>query len=61
LPADSSFHLNASSDTGSINSDFPVNVQHSGAGASASGDVGSSPKATVTLHTDTGSISLHKA
>lgn len=61
LLSDSSFHLNASSSTGSINSDFPVNVQHSGAGSTANGDVGSSPQATVTLHTDTGSISLHKA
>jgi hypothetical protein len=60
LPSDSSFHLNASSSTGSINSDFPVNVQHSGASSTANGDVGSSPQATVTLHTDTGSISLHK-
>lgn len=61
LPADSSFHLNASSSTGSINNDFSVNVQLSGASASANGDVGSSPQATVSLHTDTGSINLHKA
>ena len=61
LPADSSFHLDASSSTGSINNDYSVTVQHSGASASANGDVGSSPRATVTLHTDTGSISLHKA
>jgi hypothetical protein len=62
LPDNSSFHVDASTDTGSINSDFPgVNVQHADiTGASAHSDVGSSPGATVTLKTDTGSISLHQ-
>src|SRR5215467_10178123 len=62
LPGNSSFHLDASTDTGSINSDFPgVNVQHSNfTGGNVNSDVGSSPGATVTLKTDTGSISLHQ-
>jgi len=62
LPSNSSFHVDATTDTGSINSDFPsVNVQHSDfTGASAHGDVGNVPGATVTLKTDTGSISLHQ-
>ena len=62
LPGNSSFHVDASTDTGSINSDFPgVNVQHGDfTGASVHSDVGSSPGATVTLKTDTGSINLHQ-
>ncbi len=62
LPGNSSFHVDATTDTGSINSDFPgVNVQHGDfTGASAHSDVGNVPGATVTLKTDTGSISLHQ-
>src|SRR5215469_18052637 len=62
LPGNSSFHVDASTDTGSINSDFPgVNVQHGDfTGASVHSDVGSSPSTTVTLKTDTGSISLNQ-
>src|SRR5437660_3228011 len=62
LPANSSFHVDASTDTGSINSDFTeVNVQKEDfASNTAHGDVGSNPNATVTLKTNTGSINLHK-
>ena len=62
LPGNSSFHVDASTNTGSITSDFPgVNVQHGDfTGASAHSDVGNAPGATVTLKTDTGSISLHQ-
>jgi hypothetical protein len=62
LPADSVFHVNASTDTGSINTNFPgVIVQHRQVvGADASGDVGSSPQATVTLRTNTGSVNLYQ-
>ena len=61
LPAASSFHLIASTDTGSINSDFPVNIQHPNVtGASVNSDVGSSPKAMVTLKVNTGAINLHR-
>ena len=61
LPANSSFHLVASTDTGSINSDFPVTIQHPNVtGASVDSDVGGSPKVTVTLKANTGAINLHK-
>jgi hypothetical protein len=62
LPADSVFHVNASTDTGSINTNFSgVFVQHRQmVGADASGDVGSSPQATVTLRTNTGSVNLYQ-
>ncbi len=63
LPASSVFHVDATTDTGSITSDFPgVNVQHPNfTGAVAHGDVGSSPQATVTLSTNTGSINLRQS
>jgi hypothetical protein len=61
LPGNSSFHMIASTDTGSITSDFPVNIQHpSVTGAKVDSDVGSSPQVTVTLNANTGSIALHK-
>jgi DUF4097 and DUF4098 domain-containing protein YvlB len=63
LPAGSSFHLDASTDTGSVTSNFPgVNVQHPNfTGAVVHSDVGSSPQATVTMSTNTGSINLHES
>jgi DUF4097 and DUF4098 domain-containing protein YvlB len=63
LPASSAFHLDATTDTGSITSDFPgVNVQHPNfTGAIAHSDVGSSPQATITMTTNTGSITLHES
>jgi hypothetical protein len=63
LPASSVFHVDATSDTGSITSDFPgVSVQHPNFTSSvAHSDVGSSPQATVSLSTNTGSIYLHQS
>ena len=63
LPASSAFHLDANTDTGSITSDFPgVYVQHPNfTGAIAHSDVGSAPQATITMTTNTGSISLHES
>lgn len=63
LPASSAFHLDASTDTGSITSDFPgVYVQHPNfTGAVVHSDVGSSPQATITMTTNTGSINLHQS
>jgi hypothetical protein len=60
LPTESVFHVDASTDTGSINTNFAgVMVQpHQFTGADAHGDVGSSPQATVSLRTNTGSINL---
>jgi hypothetical protein len=62
LPAESVFHVDASTDTGSINTNFPgVVVQHREVtGADAHGNVGSSPQATITLGTNTGSINLYQ-
>jgi hypothetical protein len=62
LPASSVFHIDANTDTGSITSDFPgVSVQHPNfTGAVAHGNVGSSPQATITLTTNTGSIYIHQ-
>jgi len=63
LPASSVFHLDASTDTGSITSDFPgVDLQHTNfTGATAHSDVGNAPQATITMTTNTGSISLHES
>jgi hypothetical protein len=60
LPSASVFHVDASTNTGSINTNFPaVNVQpHQFTGADAHGDVGNAPQATVSLRTNTGSMSL---
>jgi hypothetical protein len=60
LPGTASFHLNATTDVGSITTSFPVTVNRSGAGATANGDVGTAPQATVTLKTNAGSISLNR-
>jgi hypothetical protein len=62
LPAGSVFHVDASTTTGSINTNFPgIVVQHQQmTGAQAHGDVGSSPQATITLRTTTGSINLYQ-
>jgi Putative adhesin len=66
LPGTPAFHLDASTNSGSIDaSDFPgVHVQsnNSGSGAKANGNTGgNSPGATVTLNSDTGIINLHQA
>jgi hypothetical protein len=63
LPGNSSFHVDAATTTGSISSVFPeVNIQqpNGSGGADAHGDVGSPPRATVTLENNGGSISLNK-
>ena len=61
LPSDASFHVNANTDTGSISSDFSgVAIERNIVGASASGTIGSTPSATITLTTNTGSIHLQK-
>ena len=61
LPSDASFHVNANTNTGDISSDFSdVAVERNIVGASASGNIGSTPSATITLTTNTGSIRLQK-
>jgi putative adhesin len=65
LPGAPAFHLDASTNSGSINaSDFPgVHVQSSNSGsAKANGNIGgNSPGASVALNSDTGDINLHQA
>ena len=62
LPGTPAFHVDASTNTGSVWTDFPgLMVQHPSMTSSEMHvDVGSSPQATVTLRTNTGSISLHR-
>ena len=65
LPSDSNFQVNASTNSGSINSDFSsVNPQSQGNGSAAHGNVGNSSAAkqtTLTLTSDSGDINLNKA
>lgn len=62
IPGSSIFHVDASTDTGSINTNFPgVVVEHRQfTGADAHSDVGSAPRATISLRTNTGSINLNQ-
>ncbi len=61
LPADSTFHVDAKTDTGSFHSDFSgLNPDKNGAGNEVHGDVGNSPNTNITLTTDTGSIDLNQ-
>jgi hypothetical protein len=64
VPSSSAFHLNASTNSDSIISDFPnVNVQNnqSGSGQMINGVVGGSQSQgpNVTIKTDNGKINLH--
>lgn len=58
LPASTTFHVDAKTNTGSINSDFPVGIQKSTVGAEVHADVGNSPTTTITMRTNTGSITI---
>src|SRR6266851_7083721 len=60
LTGSPNFHVNATTDVGSINSSFPLTVSHSSVGATVNGDVGTAPQATLTLKTNAGSINLNK-
>src|SRR5207249_1448802 len=56
LPQNSSFHLKAKTNTGSITTDYPgIQVQNKQALA----DVGNSPHALLSLNTNAGTITLH--
>ncbi len=64
LPNDAAFQVQASTDSGDIHSEFAgVNVLHGdGSGATAVGRTGNgSSFAQVTIQTDSGDISLHRA
>lgn len=61
LPQTASFQVDASTQSGSIDSDFAaVQVQRGGAGAEAHGTVGSPPFATISIQAESGSIGLHQ-
>jgi len=64
LPRDSSFHVDAKTDTGSVNTDFPglsQSIQHNTVGAELHADVGGNASQTnVTLTTNTGSVDLRQ-
>ncbi len=60
LPAHASFKLDAKTDVGSINSDFPVTIQHDFPGAKTRGEVGFPPYPTLKLRTDVGSINIRE-
>ncbi len=61
LPSNSAFSLNATATNGSIDTSgfSQVQVQQTGSGATAHGDVGSEPRATLTVTTDSGDISFN--
>lgn len=60
LPEQASFQLEAKTDVGSFNSDFPVEIRHDFPGQKARGEVGIPPYPKLKLKTDIGSISLRK-
>ncbi len=62
LPASSPFSLHATTNSGSINADSAfsqVQVQQAGTGATAQGDNGNAPRASVTITTGSGDINLN--
>jgi hypothetical protein len=62
LPYAAAFHVEATTDTGSITSDFSgvIVTRPTPTRSEAHGDVGNAPRATLTMTTNTGSISLHQ-
>lgn len=60
LPRSMSFHVNLTSNSGTITNNFPLvsTRQSDPSNKTVSGDVGSSPQATVTMQSDSGSLRL---
>jgi hypothetical protein len=59
LPASTAAHLDASTSAGGITiTGWSIPITHSGASATASGDMGASPSGTLTIHVATGGITL---
>jgi Toastrack DUF4097 len=63
LPGSAAFQVQATTDSGSIHSDFSgvSVVDNGGSGASAVGTVGGPPSAKITIQTSSGDIHLRKA
>ena len=62
LPRNASFHVDLETNSGSITNDFSNAMLHQAPtdGKKITGDVGSSPQATVTLQSDSGSLHLRQ-
>jgi hypothetical protein len=59
LPASTSAHVDASTQIGKLNiTGWSLKVARSGTGASASGDLGTAPRGTITIRVGTGEVSL---
>lgn len=61
LPTNASFRLDAKTDVGSINSDFPIPTRRDFPGGKARCDVGLPPYPTLKLRTDVGSINIRQS
>jgi len=61
LPPSASFRLDAKTDVGSINSDFPLTIQRDFPGGKVRCDVGLPPYPTLKLRTDVGSINIRQS
>ncbi len=61
LPPNASFRLDAKTDVGSINSDFPLTIQRDFPGGKARCDVGRPPYPSLKLRTDVGSINIRQS
>ncbi len=61
LPPSASFRLDAKTDVGSINSDFPLTVKRDFPGGKARCDIGLPPYPALKLRTDVGSITIRQS
>jgi hypothetical protein len=61
LPPNASFRLDAKTDVGSINSDFPLTIQRDFPGGKARCDIGLPPYPALKLRTDVGSINIRQS
>ena len=59
LPTSAATHIAADTSAGDVTiSGWPIAPRHSGAGASAAGDTAMNPTSTLTIHADTGQITV---
>lgn len=60
LPGNTSFHASLVSNSGTITNDFPIVHQPGSDSKTVSGNVGSSPQATIDIQTDSGDVDLRQ-
>jgi hypothetical protein len=61
LPGHSAFHVQVQTEGGSVNSDFPgITIHPMPPGIAAEGDVGTPPRAQLTIQTTSGPVLLHQ-